>query len=292
MKTIILFSGLTWLSAILLNAQGNNASTETVKVFGNCAMCKTNIEKAGTKKGIYKTAWDANTQMATITYNSSKATPDDVLKSIALSGYDNDTYLAPDEAYNKLEECCKYKRENKQMMKKEMEHSMDHTMPAMQEHSDHKMESKENAAQQTSQLNRVFDHYFALKDALVKTEAAQASTHASAMLEALKEVDMGKLKMEEHNVWMKVEKDLKTDAQQIKDRKTINNQREYFMSLSKNMYELIKVAAPSNTVYYQFCPMANNGKGANWLSKEQAIKNPYYGSMMMTCGNIVETISK
>ena len=64
------------------------------------------------------------------------------------------------------------------------------------------------------------------------------------------------------------------------------------MSLSKNMYELIKVAKPAETVYYQFCPMANDGKGANWLSKENGIKNPYYGSQMLTCGKTVETIKQ
>jgi len=62
------------------------------------------------------------------------------------------------------------------------------------------------------------------------------------------------------------------------------------MSLSKNMYELIKVSKSETPVYYQHCPMANDGKGANWLSKENAIKNPYYGSQMLTCGSIVETI--
>ena len=56
------------------------------------------------------------------------------------------------------------------------------------------------------------------------------------------------------------------------------------------MYELIKVSKPKDAVYYQHCPMYNNGKGANWLSKESAIKNPYYGSQMLTCGSTVETI--
>ena len=112
------------------------------------------------------------------------------------------------------------------------------------------------------------------------------------MLTALDAVEMGKLKMEEHTVWMKIEKGLKTDAQHIKENKDTELQREYFMSLSKNMYELIKAAKPAETVYYQFCPMANDGKGANWLSKESAIKNPYYGSQMLSCGKVVETIKK
>ena len=146
--------------------------------------------------------------------------------------------------------------------------------------------------QQTNQLTAVFDNYFALKDALVKTDGPTASSKASAMLTALDAVEMGKLKMEEHTVWMKIEKGLKTDAQHIKENKDTEHQRERFMSLSKSMYELITVAKPAETVYYQFCPMANDGKGANWLSKESAIKNPYYGSQMLSCGKVVETIKQ
>jgi hypothetical protein len=56
------------------------------------------------------------------------------------------------------------------------------------------------------------------------------------------------------------------------------------------MYELLKVSKLETPVYYQFCPMAKGGKGANWLSKESAIKNPYYGAQMLTCGKVVETI--
>ena len=146
--------------------------------------------------------------------------------------------------------------------------------------------------QEASQLKAVDDNYFALKDALVKTDGVSASAKASAMLTALDGVEMGKLNNEEHTVWMKVENNLKTDAKRIKENKDIDNQREYFISLSKTMYELVKAGKPAETIYYQYCPMANDGKGANWLSKESAIKNPYYGSQMLSCGKTVETIKQ
>ena len=85
-------------------------------------------------------------------------------------------------------------------------------------------------------------------------------------------------------------KDLAFDAEHIAKTKDITRQRDHFMRLSKNMYELIKVSKQETPVYYQHCPMANKGKGANWLSKENVIKNPYYGSQMLTCGSTVETI--
>jgi hypothetical protein len=101
---------------------------------------------------------------------------------------------------------------------------------------------------------------------------------------------MDKLAMDVHLVWMKVMKDLTADTKSIYETQDIKKQRTVFMSLSKNMYDLIKVAKYETPVFYQFCPMANGGKGANWLSKDNAIKNPYYGSQMMSCGKTVETI--
>jgi Cu(I)/Ag(I) efflux system membrane fusion protein len=58
------------------------------------------------------------------------------------------------------------------------------------------------------------------------------------------------------------------------------------------MYKLIKVLH-LNTVemYYQYCPMAEEGKGAYWLSEQPQIKNPYMGKKMLTCGSTKETIS-
>lgn len=287
MKAIILMAVVGLLSTTLIQAQIKNAKTETIKVYGNCGMCETTIKKEGSKTKLYKTDWNVDTKMASITYDSKKTSADAVLKTLALSGYDNISYLAPDEAYAKLPDCCQYKREKKSVAKIVTEPTINAT-GSMPNHTGHTAMDM----QQTNQLAVVFDNYFALKDALVKTDGATASAKAAVILTALDAVEMGKLKMEEHTVWMKIEKGLKTDAQHIKENKDTEHQREHFMSLSKSMYELITVAKPAETVYYQFCPMANDGKGANWLSKESAIKNPYYGSQMLTCGKTIETIKQ
>ena len=101
---------------------------------------------------------------------------------------------------------------------------------------------------------------------------------------------MENLTTEEHTVWMKVNNDLAFDAGHIQESKDAEHQRSHFSTLSKNIYSLIKVSKQTTTTYYAHCPMYNNGKGANWLSSEKEIKNPYYGSQMLTCGSVEETI--
>jgi hypothetical protein len=147
-----------------------------------------------------------------------------------------------------------------------------------------------SGATATCYLQPVYDAYFALKDALVKSDAVDAAAKGTSLLAALKAVDMTKLAKEEHSQWMKIQSALITDAQKISATKNVDQQRESFITLSSNMYLLMKSSDLETPVYYQHCPMANDGKGADWLSKEKGIKNPYYGSMMLTCGKVVETL--
>lgn len=137
-----------------------------------------------------------------------------------------------------------------------------------------------------SQLQSVYDAYFTVKDALIKSDSKLTSAKAKDLLTAITAVKMDKLKNNEHTVWMKVVKKLTADAKSISATTDLKKQRETFKSLSKSTYDLIKVSSPDQPIYKQYCPMAD----ADWLSKEKAVKNPYYGSSMLTCGNVVETI--
>ena len=146
------------------------------------------------------------------------------------------------------------------------------------------------SAQSNSALSPVLSSYMALKDALVKSDGSTASSLASQLVTTLDAVKMEDLSGDAHVAWMKYAKDLKADAEQISQANDIANQRNRFISLSTNMHEVVKVASTGTTVYYQFCPMANKGKGAHWLSLEDKVKNPYYGNQMPTCGKVVEKI--
>lgn len=299
-------------------AQIKNVTTEQFKIYGNCGMCEKTIEKAGNVKNIASVDWDKETKMATISFDNKKTNKDEILKRIALVGYDSDSFLAPDDVYNNLHGCCQYDRvaktpvkmEMKEEMKNETDHSehninaemkeemkskMDSKHVEMKEKMKEKMETKHEEkksteVQKANQLDVVYENYFAIKDALVKTDGKDASAKATILLTSLNAVKMNELKMDVHMVWMKVMKNLKSDATAIANSKDTKTQRAAFDTLSENIYKLIKVSKADSTVYLQHCPMANDGKGANWLSKENTVKNPYYGSMMLNCGKTVETI--
>lgn len=283
----ILLAITVLLSFTSCNAQIKNAKTETVKIYGNCGMCEKTIEKAGNLKKVAKVDWNVDTKIATITYDTKKTNQDEILKRIALSGYDSDKFLAPDNVYSNLHGCCQYERIAKIPVKIEPKKEI-----VAEDHSNHEnhTETPKVVVQEVNQLKAVFDNYFAVKDALVKTDGNTASAKATVLLSAINAVKMDALKTDEHTVWMKVLKNIKEDTEHIADTKDAKHQRDHFDTLSKNIYDLIKVSKQETPTYYQFCPMANDGKGANWLSKENVVKNPYYGSMMLSCGKVTETI--
>ena len=70
----------------------------------------------------------------------------------------------------------------------------------------------------------------------------------------------------------------------------IDHQREHFALISKDIIDLIEQAGTSKKLYQDFCPMANDGKGAIWISETKEIKNPFYGSQMLTCGSLKKTL--
>jgi copper chaperone CopZ len=84
---------------------------ETVKVSGNCGMCKKTIEKAGNIKDIALVVWNKETKIATVTYDESKTTKEEIAKRIAKAGYDSELVKAKEEDYDNLPGCCQYDRE-------------------------------------------------------------------------------------------------------------------------------------------------------------------------------------
>lgn len=287
---------LVLLTNITIHAQIKNAKTATVKVFGNTPAAKAVIEGEGKSGKSAQVEWDRETNMATITYDASKTNADEILKRIALAGFDNEKFLAPDDVYAQLPKADQYARTLKPKAEsqpmKVISQDGQRSMPAA-DHSAHQAAAETDAGKgKDTQLTNLLNQYFALKDALVKTDGSAAANKAALLQEAIKAVNMNKLAPAEHTVWMKVMDNLTTDAAAITKSKDVTKQRVAFASLSLKLYELAKVSSFGSPVYYQHCPMFNDGKGANWLSKEKAVKNPFYGSQMITCGSTVETLNK
>ncbi len=144
-----------------------------------------------------------------------------------------------------------------------------------------------NDSAKQSNLTPLLTLYYDLKNALVNGDAGAAASKAADFLKAVNGVDMKALSAGEHKAFMPLQDKLGFDARHISEVKNISHQREHFASLSLNMYTLAKGAKLSGqAIYEDYCPM----KKAYWLSSEAAIKNPYFGNEMLTCGQVKETL--
>ena len=142
-----------------------------------------------------------------------------------------------------------------------------------------------------NQLKTVFNAYIKLKDALVKEETNKSISASKKLLENISKVDMKLLKDNEtHTNWMSLVKEIKKATTSISKASNIKEQRSHFKNLSLNLIKAIQIFGINTKVFVEFCPMANNNKGAYWLSKEEKVINPYYGDKMLTCGEVKQVI--
>lgn len=111
MTTIVVFAG---------------NKTEKFKVYGNCGMCETRIEKAAkTVDGVSKADWNKATKMMEVTFDDAKTDVHKVHMAIAKVGHDTEMHKAKDEVYNELPGCCKYDRSAEKSGAKEKMHEGD-----------------------------------------------------------------------------------------------------------------------------------------------------------------------
>ncbi len=142
-----------------------------------------------------------------------------------------------------------------------------------------------------NQLNVVFNDYINLKNALVKDDSKSVVVEAKKLLTNLNQVDMKLLKSNNvHNHWMQLEKELKSSVNSVSTTTDIKAQRNHFKHLSSHLTNAIQLFGVNEKVYNLFCPMADNNKGAYWLSKEEKVINPYFGEAMLKCGEVKQVI--
>ncbi|PHS07309.1 MAG: heavy metal transporter [Kordia sp.] len=145
-------------------------------------------------------------------------------------------------------------------------------------------------SQKNTATSPIIDAYIQIKNGLVADSKEDAANGGTALLEAFAKYDMTALSGETHKEYMEIYESAKENAEHIV-KSPIDHQREHFEVLSTDIDDLITLLGTEKTLYKDFCPMANNNKGAYWLSEVKEIKNPYFGAKMMKCGRVKKQIN-
>ena len=144
-------------------------------------------------------------------------------------------------------------------------------------------------AKLVSSLKFIVDHYLQIKNALVNDDADKAADAGNAMYEGMGKIDKSLFTPDQKKVYDGIEDDLKEHAEHISKSK-LDHQREHFAMMSEDVYDLVKAFGGGQILYHDHCPMANDNKGAMWLSEMKEVKNPYFGGKMNECVKVKEVI--
>ncbi len=132
--------------------------------------------------------------------------------------------------------------------------------------------------------------YLELKEALVATDLPSAQRAAAKLAAGISGADMAAMGTA-HDTWMTTAPSVGAAAQAVAGAASIEAAREAFSALTPPLVAGIReLGDGGQELFVQHCPMAFDNAGADWVSSEREVRNPYYGDAMLTCGKVVEEL--
>jgi len=141
-----------------------------------------------------------------------------------------------------------------------------------------------------AQLTEAIEAYLRGKDAFVESDLEKASSEYETFIEKLEEIGEHGLSGSGHQAWMESYPALIESASAIVATEDIEEARPAFRILSDGLIMAVQMFGIEGVVYHQYCPMAFDDEGANWLSSDEQIQNPYMPETMLGCGEVIERI--
>lgn len=142
----------------------------------------------------------------------------------------------------------------------------------------------------TAELQECINSYLSVSDALAKDDLPAAKKG----LEAVKALSSGIVppKGEQYAAWKSIQASLAAALAHTPHIGEIADARSIFEKVSTQMITLERQHLKNDATqhFLAFCPMAFNNSGAYWIQKDSAIKNPYFGTKMLQCGEIKDEL--
>tara|TARA_R110001632_G_scaffold137169_7_gene252833 strand:+ start:2122 stop:2712 length:591 start_codon:yes stop_codon:yes gene_type:complete len=141
---------------------------------------------------------------------------------------------------------------------------------------------------QDAKAEVILKDYFNLKDALVGDNNEKAKELGASLVKSLIGLDISKYAESQQQELKDIIENATEQAEHISEN-DIKHQREHFKILSKDITDMVAITGTATKLYEQFCPMYDGGSA--WLSMNEEVRNPYYGSSMLKCGKVQREIN-
>ena len=141
-----------------------------------------------------------------------------------------------------------------------------------------------------TKIEALLSEYLKLKDALVADDLQLSKKEITALKLKVEEINTIGLKGEAEKVWKMVNTQLINRTRELSEAKDLKEIRGGFDELSSEVIMLVSKLQVSSQLFVLHCPMADNNRGADWISLSSEVLNPYYGKAMLGCGEVTKTI--
>lgn len=148
-----------------------------------------------------------------------------------------------------------------------------------------------DAVKATLSTDAIIADYLKVKNALAKDDSKQAAALSKTLVVTIAATNSDKVDAKLKDKYTSISSDATKQAGLLATNAgKISVQRTAFASLSKDINELLETFGTNQKLYQDYCPMYDQGKSGYWISEIKDIKNPYYGSEMLTCGGMIKEI--
>jgi membrane fusion protein, copper/silver efflux system len=138
-----------------------------------------------------------------------------------------------------------------------------------------------------NKVSRLLEHYLRLEHSLAADNLETAKAESTALVPSADNL-MAALQETGEDLASTLALGLAEDVRMLTTTESLAEIRAAFYQLSQTLVRMVETFGTNgeSSLYIQFCPMAFDNKGATWLAASEEINNPYFGTMMLRCGEV------
>jgi membrane fusion protein, copper/silver efflux system len=134
--------------------------------------------------------------------------------------------------------------------------------------------------------------YLELTEALAADNGNRTAAAVRQLQEYLHAIGAHRLGGEAHVVWMNMYQEIDMVLELMMQDSGIQAVRNNLQRLNDQVELLYRQFGGGHlpVAHLGYCPMVDGDKGGSWLQKGDSVNNPYFGAMMLRCGDVLETL--
>lgn len=144
-----------------------------------------------------------------------------------------------------------------------------------------------------SEINTLLGRYLDLEKHLAADDLASAQEECKALLPAASTV-AASLQETGEEIAGRLAGRMTENIHILTGADSLDKIRIAFYPLSQTLVRIVETFGGDvdTPLYVQYCPMAFENAGATWLATSEEINNPYFGAMMLRCGEVQKQITQ